>query len=54
LKDWKTTVAGMLTIIVTLAGAGLAYLHGQPINSAALIAGLTAGATGILASDSTK
>jgi len=52
MKDWKTTLAGVLTIIASLAGAGLTYLHGQPVNTSVLLAGLTAGATGILASDS--
>jgi hypothetical protein len=53
MKDWKTTLAGVLTIVGTLATAGLAYLHGQPINTGATLAGITAGVGLIKAADST-
>jgi uncharacterized membrane protein (DUF441 family) len=52
MKDWKTTLAGVLTILVTLATAGLAYLHGQPVNTTATIAGITTGVGLIHAADS--
>lgn len=52
MKDWKTTVAGILTIIGTLSAAGLSYLHGQPINATTTLAGVTAGIGLIHASDS--
>jgi uncharacterized membrane protein (DUF441 family) len=51
-KDWKTTVAGVLTILVTLGTAGLSYLHGQPINTAVALYGITTGVGLIHASDS--
>jgi uncharacterized membrane protein (DUF441 family) len=52
MKDWKTTLAGVLTIVATLAGAGLSYLHGQPINFTATTAGLSMGVGLIKAADS--
>lgn len=52
MKDWKTSLAGVLTIIVTLATTGLAYLHGQPINTTATLAGVTTGIGLIKAADS--
>ena len=52
MKDWKTTTAGVLTIIGTLATAGLAALHGQPLNYPAVIAGVTTGVGLIHAADS--
>ncbi len=52
MKDWKTTLAGVLTIIVTLGTAALSYLHGQPINTSTTIAGITAGVGLIHAADS--
>ncbi len=53
MKDWKTTLAGVLTILVAVATAGLAYLHGQPVNTAATLTAVTAGVGLIKASDST-
>jgi hypothetical protein len=44
MKDWKTTTAGILTLVIALAGAGLQYLHGQPVNLPVLGAALTAAA----------
>jgi hypothetical protein len=52
MQDWKTTLAGVLTIVITLATAGLAYLHGQPINTASVLTAVTAGVGLIHASDS--
>jgi hypothetical protein len=53
-KHWETTLAGVLTIVGTLTTAGLAYLHGQPINTSATLAGLTAGVGLIRAADGNK
>jgi uncharacterized membrane protein (DUF441 family) len=52
MKDWKTTLAGVLTIVVTLASAGLSYLHGQPVNTTATLAGVSTGLGLIKAADS--
>jgi uncharacterized membrane protein (DUF441 family) len=52
MKDWKTTAAGVLTIVVTLGTAGLALLHGQPVNMTTTVAGITAGVGLIQAADS--
>jgi len=54
MKDWKTTLAGVLTIVATLATAGLAYMHGQPVNVVTTFAGITAGVGLIKAADSAK
>jgi len=55
LKNWKTTTAGILTILIgVLTGVVMPYLHGQPINTQVVLGAVTAGATGILASDSGK
>jgi hypothetical protein len=54
MKDWKTTLAGALTIAGTLITAALAYLHQQPINIPATIAGVTTGIGLIKAADSAK
>jgi len=51
MKNWKTTISGVLTIVVTLATAGLALLHGQPVNATVLIAGITSGVGLIAAKD---
>jgi hypothetical protein len=52
MKDWKTTTAGILTILGTLSTAGLALYHGQPLNFPVLAASLSAGVGLIHASDS--
>jgi hypothetical protein len=41
MKDWKTTLAGVLTIISSCCAAGIAFLHGQTA------AGVTALTTGV-------
>jgi hypothetical protein len=52
-KDWKTTLAGVLTIIGSLCGAGLAFLHGQTTTGiAALTTGIPTGVGLIKAADS--
>lgn len=40
MKDWKTTVCGILTIVGALCTAGIAAIHGQ---STAAIGALTTG-----------
>ena len=52
MKQWKTSLAGVLTIIAGLANAGLEYLHGQPVNMTTLLASVTSGIGLIHASDS--
>jgi hypothetical protein len=52
MKDWKTTLTGILTIVGTLATAGIAYLHNLPVNVPATLAGVTAGMGLIKAADS--
>jgi hypothetical protein len=53
MKNWKTTLTGVLTLVVTIAGAGLHYLHtGTLPDLTAIIAGITAGGGLIFASDS--
>jgi len=53
MKDWKTTLAGVLTIVGALAGAGLAFLHGQTSTGvAALTTGIPTGIGLIKAADS--
>lgn len=55
MKDWKTTAAGVLTILGALASAGLAFLHNQPTAGiAALTTGIPTGVGLIKAADSTK
>lgn len=54
MKDWKTTTAGVLTIVGGFIGfVALPYLHGQPPNITGFVATLGPGITGVLASDST-
>lgn len=53
MKDWQTTLAGVLTIIGSLCGAGLALLHGQTTTAvAALSTGIPTGIGLIKAADS--
>lgn len=53
MKDWKTSLAGVLTIIGSICGAGLAFLHGQvPTGVAALTTGIPTGIGLIHAADS--
>lgn len=48
---WKTTTAGILTILAGLTKAGLEYLHNQPIDYTTLWASITAGIGLIKAAD---
>jgi hypothetical protein len=52
MKDWKTTLAGALTIAGTLVTAGLAVLQHKPVDVPTTIAGITAGVGLIKAADS--
>ena len=52
MKDWKTTIAGVLTIVGTLTTAGIALVNKQPLNLPGTIAGITAGVGLIKAADS--
>lgn len=53
MKNWKTTLTGVLTIVATVAGAGLHYLKtGSIPDLTATLAALTAGWGLIAASDS--
>ncbi len=50
-KSWKTTVTGLLTIVVVLAGAVKAYLTGVAIDYPTVISAITAGVGLITARD---
>ncbi len=53
MKDWKTTVAGVLTIVGSICTAGLAFMHGQTTAGiGALTTGIPMGVGLIKAADS--
>jgi uncharacterized membrane protein YhiD involved in acid resistance len=55
MKSWKTTLTGVLTILVALASAAKALLDGDPSTNpdfGAIIAAITAGIGLIAAKDS--
>jgi len=52
MKDWKTTLAGIATIVGTLCKAGLDLYHGQALDFPVVVSGITAGVGLIHASDS--
>jgi hypothetical protein len=55
MNSWKTTVAGILSIVVALANAGLTFLKtGSVPEIGTLIAAVTAGVGLILAKDAVK
>ena len=55
MKDWKTSTAGVLTILVGLITfIALPYLQGHPPNLTGFIGSITAGGGLIAASDSGK
>lgn len=54
MKDWKTTLAGVATIIGTLCAAGLKLYNHQPVDFPTTLGGLTAGIGLIKAADSAK
>jgi hypothetical protein len=52
MKNWKTTLTGVLTLVVTIAGAGLHYLQtGALPDLTPIIAGVTAGWGLVVAGD---
>jgi hypothetical protein len=54
-KDWKTTLAGVLTILGSLCTAGLLFLKGQQVAAiGTLTTGVPAGIGLIKASDASK
>jgi uncharacterized membrane protein (DUF373 family) len=52
MKDPKTTVLGILTILVSVFGAAIQYLQHQPVSTGAAIAGISTGIGLIKAADS--
>jgi hypothetical protein len=54
MTSWRTTVLGILTIIATLAGAGISLLNGHSPDLATTAAGVTAGIGLIHAADNKK
>lgn len=53
MKDWKTTICGILTIVGAACTAGIAALHGQTtVAIAALTTGVPVGIGLIKAADS--
>jgi hypothetical protein len=52
MKDWKTTAAGIATIVGGICAAVVEYHNHQPVNTGALIAAFTAGVGLIKAADS--
>lgn len=51
MKSYKTTIAGVLTIVGVLVQAGLALTNGHQPDFSTLSAGITAGVGLILAAD---
>jgi len=51
MSNWKTTAAGVLTIISALSNAGLQYFHNQPVAFPVLWGGIVAGMGLIHAAD---
>jgi hypothetical protein len=55
MKNWKTTTAGVLTILVAVIhGVVLPMLAGQPANLAEVMGAVTVGSGLILAHDAVK
>lgn len=50
-KSWKTTVAGVCTILWAVGGAGVALAHGQHVDLNAVIAQISIGVGLIVAAD---
>lgn len=51
-KSWKTTSAGVITILIAVLNAGINLIQGKPIDFAATIAAVTAGVGLLSAKDS--
>jgi hypothetical protein len=47
MKNWKTTVAGVLTVIIAVSMTVKSLLLGTPVDWSAVITSLTAAATGL-------
>ena len=54
MKDYKTTIMGVLTIVAALAHAAITHMQGQPVNTAVLLTALSTGIGLIMAKDSVK
>lgn len=55
MKNWKTTTAGILSIVVgAITFVVLPYLHGTPMNIEGFVATIGPGIAGILAHDAVK
>jgi hypothetical protein len=52
MKDWRTTLAGIATIVGTLCAAGLKLYNHQPVDVPVTIGGISAGVGLIKAADS--
>lgn len=50
-KNWKTTVAGVATILVAVGNAANAVLQGQPLDMTSLITTIIAGIGLVFAKD---
>lgn len=50
-RNWKTTLAGILSLVITVANAAQAILGGGHVDPAQALTGLTAGLGLILAKD---
>lgn len=51
-ENWKTTAAGVATILGALCAAGVNLYNHQPVNMPTLVASITAGVGLIKAADS--
>ena len=51
MKNWRTTLLGILSIVAAVANAGVGWLNGQPIDFTALVAAILAGWGLIAAAD---
>ena len=52
MTHWKTTLAGICSVLVAVASAGMNLLNGQPVDFNALLAAVVAGFGLIFAADS--
>jgi hypothetical protein len=51
-KSWKTTISGIIAIVLVVGDAANKLIQGQPVDFATLIAGVMAGLGLISAKDS--
>jgi hypothetical protein len=54
MTNWKTTVSGVLAIVVAAGNAAINMLNGQSVDYASVIAAIMAGIGLITAKDSNK